>query len=171
MTTFFTADTHFGHAAARAFYRRPFATVAEMDDALAANWNAVVEPGDEVFHLGDFAVRHADPAGLLIRLHGTKHLLTGNNDPPTVTGLAGWSSVAPYLETTRDGTKLVLCHYALRTWRDIGRGAHNLHGHSHGRLKPLPRQFDVGVDARLFEPVTLAQLRESARKPTRQPTA
>jgi calcineurin-like phosphoesterase family protein len=22
----------------------------------------------------------------------------------------------------------------------------NLHGHSHGRLKPMPRQFDVGVD-------------------------
>lgn len=31
----------------------------------------------------------------------------------------------------------------------------DLHGHSHGRLKPLPRQFDVGVDAQDLRPVTL----------------
>ncbi len=164
MATFFTADTHFGHAAARALYRRPFASVAEMDEAMVANWNAVVTDEDEVFHLGDFAVRHPNPGGLLDRLHGRKHLLIGNNDPPTVTGLPGWASVAPYLETTCDGTALVLCHYALRTWRDMGRGAVNLHGHSHGRLKPLPRQFDVGVDARGFTPVTLAQLRAPRRR-------
>ena len=34
----------------------------------------------------------------------------------------------------------------------------NLHGHSHGRLKPLPRQFDVGVDVRGYRPVTLTEL-------------
>ena len=163
MQTFFTADTHFGHAAARAFYRRPFATVAEMDEAIIANWNAAVAPEDEVFHLGDLAVRHPDPAGILARLHGRKHLLTGNNDPEAVTGLPGWASVAPYRELTLDGVGLVLCHYALRTWRDMGRGAVNLHGHSHGRLKSLPRQFDVGVDLRGFAPVTLARLRTTAR--------
>ena len=38
------------------------------------------------------------------------------------------------------------------------RGAVNLHGHSHGRMKPLPRQFDVGVDVRGYRPVTLAEL-------------
>ena len=163
MTTFFTADTHFGHAAARALYRRPFATVAEMDEAMVENWNVVVAPEDEVFHLGDFAVRHPDPGGVLARLHGRKHLLTGNNDPDAVARLPGWASVAPYLEITREDTRLILCHYALRTWRDLGRGAVNLHGHSHGRLKPLPRQFDVGVDARSFAPVTLAQLRAATR--------
>jgi calcineurin-like phosphoesterase family protein len=31
----------------------------------------------------------------------------------------------------------------------------NLHGHSHARLKPVPRQHDVGVDAWEFRPVTL----------------
>jgi calcineurin-like phosphoesterase family protein len=34
----------------------------------------------------------------------------------------------------------------------------NLHGHSHGRLKPMTRQFDVGVDAREFQPVLLDEL-------------
>jgi calcineurin-like phosphoesterase family protein len=53
---------------------------------------------------------------------------------------------------------LVLCHYPFRSWNGQGRGAINLHGHSHGRLKPMPRQFDVGVDARDHAPITLAQL-------------
>ena len=70
MPTFFTADTHFGHAGARSLYRRPFASVAAMDAAMLARWNAAVAPGDTVFHLGDFAVRHPDPGGLLARLHG-----------------------------------------------------------------------------------------------------
>jgi len=40
----------------------------------------------------------------------------------------------------------------------MDRGSVNLHGHRHGRLKSLPRQFYVGADARNFWPVTLAQL-------------
>ena len=37
----------------------------------------------------------------------------------------------------------------------------NLHGHSHGRLAPMPRQFDVGVDAWDMRPVTLAEIQAS----------
>ena len=119
---------------------------------MVARWNATVAPGDTVFHLGDFAVGHRDPGALLAQLHGEKHLLTGNNDPPAVVGLPGWASVQPYLELVVDATPVVLCHYALRTWRDMARGARNLHGHSHGRLAPLSRQHDVGVDVRAFRP-------------------
>jgi len=41
----------------------------------------------------------------------------------------------------------------------MSKGALNLHGHSHGRLRPQTRQFDVGVDARDFRPITLKELR------------
>ena len=94
MRTLFTADTHFGHAGARALYRRPFASVAEMDLAMIASWNAAVAPDDEVWHLGDFAVRRSaeQVADLLARLHGRKHLLIGNNDPITTTSQSGWAS-------------------------------------------------------------------------------
>jgi calcineurin-like phosphoesterase family protein len=163
MTVFFTADTHFGHGAARAFYRRPFATVAEMDAAMADRWNATVGPDDDVWHLGDFAVRHKAPGALLDRLHGRKHLIAGNNDPPAIASLPGWTSVAPYMELNVDGTPLVLCHYAFRTWRDMAKGALSLHGHSHGRLRPQLRQFDVGVDVWDFRPVTLADLKGARR--------
>ena len=56
------------------------------------------------------------------------------------------------------GRLLVLCHYALRSWNRMGQGAINLHGHSHGRLTRQTRQFDVGVDVRDFQPVTLDEV-------------
>ena len=128
-----------------------------MDAALVAAWNGSVAPDDVVWHLGDFAVRlpTAQVAVLLDRLHGTKHLVAGNNDPPAVRALPGWASVHDYAELVLDGRRLILCHYPLRAWNGQHRGALQLHGHSHGRLKPLPRQHDVGVDAWNFRPVTL----------------
>ena len=158
MTLFFTADTHFGDHRTINLQKRPFASTAAMDAAMATAWNAVVRPEDEVWHLGDVARRAADVPGLLGRLNGRKHLLRGNNDPAATLAATGWASVHDYAELAVDGHSLVLCHYPFRTWNGQGRGALNLHGHSHGRLKPLPRQFDVGVDARAFAPVTLAQL-------------
>ncbi|MDR3538219.1 MAG: metallophosphoesterase [Acetobacteraceae bacterium] len=160
MTVFFTADTHFGHAGARTLYRRPFASTAEMDAAMEARWNEAVGPDDEVWHLGDFALRMVPEAmgALLGRLNGHKHLITGNNDLPATLALAGWDSVQPYVELEQEGMRLVLCHYAFRTWNGMAKGALNLHGHSHGRLKPLPRQVDVGVDVWDFRPVTLGTI-------------
>jgi calcineurin-like phosphoesterase family protein len=161
MAVFFTADTHFGHGGALGLYRRPFAGVAAMDEALLENWNATVAPDDDIWHLGDVALGRtaAQMAALLDRLNGRKHLVTGNNDSAATTSLPGWASVQPYAEIEQDGRLLVLCHYAFRTWNGMAKGALNLHGHSHGRLKPLPRQTDVGVDAWDFRPVALGQVR------------
>ena len=170
MTVLFTADTHFGHGGALGLYRRPFASVAEMDAALIERWNRVVAPTDEIYHLGDFAVRQKPERieALLQALHGRKHLVTGNNDRAPALEARGWESVQPYLELDANGIRLVLCHYALRTWRDMAKGALNLHGHSHGRLKPLTRQYDVGVDVCDYQPISLAGLTASrplARRP------
>jgi calcineurin-like phosphoesterase family protein len=160
MAVYFTSDHHFGHGGARGLYRRPYPSVAAMDHDMIARWNAVVRPEDEVWHLGDFAIRQpaARVAALLEALHGRKHLIAGNNDDAGVTACAGWISVRPYAEVTVDDTNLVLCHYPFRTWRNMGKGWINLHGHSHGRLKPLPRQFDVGVDVRDFQPMRLGHI-------------
>ena len=158
MAVLFTSDTHFGDHRTLNIGKRPFASVAAMDEALVANWNAAVGEGDEVWHLGDVARRGADVPGLLDRLHGTKHLIRGNNDPTATLAAPGWASVRDYGELELDGVFLVLCHYPFRRWNRQGRGAVNLHGHSHGRLKPVPRQIDVGVDARDYRPLTLAEL-------------
>jgi len=168
MTVFFTSDTHFGHGGARGRFRRPFETTAAMDAAMAANWNAVVGPEDEVWHLGDFAL-HLTPEAMAERLdglNGVKRLIAGNNDGPATLALPGWAEVRHYAELTLDGAQLVLCHYPFRTWNGMHRKSLNLHGHSHGQLKPLPRQIDVGVDVWNFRPVTLGELTASRPRGT-----
>jgi len=158
MTVFFTADTHFGDHRTINIWKRPFASTAEMDALILERWNATVTPEDEVWHLGDVARRPADVVGWLARLNGRKHLLRGNNDPDATLAAEGWASVGDYAEVEQDGRKLVLCHYPFRSWNGQHRGSLNLHGHSHGRLKPMPRQYDVGVDVHDYAPVGLAAL-------------
>ena len=150
MTVYFTSDTHFGDMRVLRFDHRPFATLAEHDDALVARWNERVRAGDVVW------------------LHGEKHLIAGNNDDAATLALPGWASVRSYAELAVDARPLVLCHYAFRTWNGIGRGAVNLHGHSHNKLTPMPKQYDVGVDAQGFRPVTLAEVLASRRRGARK---
>lgn len=163
MAVFFTSDTHFGDHRVLNLYPRPFGSLAEMDAEMTPRWNAVVSEADEVWHLGDFARTAKQAAALLPGLNGRKHLVLGNNDPPAVRAL-GWASVGAYAETVVDRVSLVLCHYPFRSWNGMHRGVVNLHGHSHGRLKPLARQYDVGVDVRDFRPVRLNELLPARRK-------
>jgi calcineurin-like phosphoesterase family protein len=160
LAVFFTSDQHFGDHRRLFIDRRPFGSVAEMDAAMVERWNAAVGPDDTVWHLGDLTrLRNAERIdALLSSLNGQKHLIVGNNDGPETLTWPGWRSVGHYAEIAVDGRDLVLCHYAFRTWNGMGRGRLDLHGHSHGRLRPAKRQFDVGVDVWDFRPVTLDQI-------------
>ena len=131
-----------------------------------ANWNETVGPDDEVWHLGDFALGPPPErlAELLSGLNGRKHLIIGNNDGPATLALPGWASVQHYAELVLEGTALVLCHYPFRTWNRMGRGVLDIHGHSHGKLKPVPRQFDVGVDVFDLRPADLPTVLASRKK-------
>jgi len=157
METFFTSDTHFGDHRVLNIRPRPFGSVTEMNEELVERWNLRVGKCDTVWHLGDFASNTKAAQSIFRRLNGRKHLVAGNIDRDGVRSLA-WLSVQDYAEITSQGVPLVLCHYPFRTWNGIHRGAINLHGHSHGRLKPLRRQYDVGVDAHEFGPALLAEL-------------
>jgi calcineurin-like phosphoesterase family protein len=157
MKVFFTSDTHFGDHRVLNIRPRPFGSVIEMNEEMVRRWNARVRKRDVVWHLGDFASDTKVAQSILPRLNGLIHLVTGNIDREGVRRL-GWASVQAYAELTMQGVLLVLCHYPFRTWNGMHRGAVNLHGHSHGRLKPLARQYDVGMDANDFQPVLLSEL-------------
>ena len=130
---------------------------------MVARWNEAVWLEDEVWHLGDLAIRQtqARVAELLAQLRGRKQSGDQQQSHAETIELAAWSSVQAYAELTAHVRRIMLCHYAFRTWRDMGRHSINLHGHSHGRLKPQPRQFDVGVDVWDFRPVTLEEILEA----------
>lgn len=156
MRTFFTADHHFGHDNIIGFSKRPFADIREHDDALVENWNSVVGKHDRVFHLGDFAMRKDTiyVRRIFDRLNGQKFLITGNHDKKATKDL-GWSSVEGLMDIAVDGQRIILCHYALRTWTAIRRGAIHVYGHSHGKLAGNAQSCDVGVDCWDYTPVDL----------------
>lgn len=162
---YFTSDTHFSDPRVLRIDRRPFADLAEHDEALIRNWNAAVGEDDDIWHLGDVLLsRSGSCDALLARLNGRKHLVIGNNDPASTVNASGWVSVQHYAEMILDGHLLILCHYPFRTWNKIGKRSINLHGHSHGRLKPFLRQYDVGVDPQGLKPVTLPEILASRQR-------
>jgi calcineurin-like phosphoesterase family protein len=160
MQTHFTADNHFGHEAIITMSQRPFATVEEMDETMIANWNAVVQRGDNVWHVGDFAHRIdvKRKRAIFSRLNGSKHLVPGNHDDKDSLALS-WSSIGQIRDIKVEGQRLILCHYGMRTWPGSRRGSIHLYGHSHGSLPGNSQCLDVGVDCWDFRPVTLAEIK------------
>ena len=170
--TWFTADTHFGHQNILKICKRPFDTIEEMDRTLIANWNSVVGKNDQVFHLGDFAYR-ADQRlmrRVFSQLNGQKFLIEGNHDNEHTRQLK-WSDVSQIRETSVDGQRIVMCHYALRSWAGLHHGAVHLYGHSHGSLTGTYHSEDVGVDVYGFTPVSWPTIkaRMDARPRPEQP--
>ena len=81
MQRWYTADLHFGHVKLIERGFRPFDTVQEMNETLVDAWNSVVAARDEVWVLGDFAMRPFDESlAYGLRLQGRKVLIPGNHD-------------------------------------------------------------------------------------------
>lgn len=162
VSTWFTSDSHLGHGNIIRYCNRPFSSVDEMDEALIKAWNTVVAPEDDVWHLGDFAVRNAESAaGYRRRLNGRIHLVWGNHDSEQVRQAPWWASSQAMAEITVDSVRIVLCHYAMRVWNRSRRGSLHLFGHSHGTLPGDRQSVDVGVDypAWRYRPVSLREIR------------
>jgi len=151
----FTSDTHYSHANIIRFCKRPFEDVEAMNEALIANHNECVKPGDTVYHLGDFA--WTNHASVFYRLNGNKLLLLGNHDWKRLRELKKlpWGWIKDVYNLRVAGTKIWLNHFAQRAWPAGHHGAIHLYGHSHGSLPDFGRSTDVGVDAWDYKPVHL----------------
>jgi calcineurin-like phosphoesterase family protein len=189
MKTFFTSDTHFGHANIIKYCNRPFASVEEMDNILIHNWNSVVRPEDTVYHLGDFAVGGGPAAPYLRRLNGTIYFCLGNHDK-RLRFIKAYLDIELELqdhfaeiylnddkvkfgipnlrEVTVEKQDIVLCHYAMKVWNGSHKGSWQLYGHSHGTLPDDPNSLscDVGVDCWNYFPVSMEQLRDKMKTKT-----
>jgi len=157
MAVWFTSDLHFGHKKILDYCGRPFAQTEAaslvMDDALIANWNAVVLANDDVYDLGDlaFTCDYDYALNRVAQLHGRHHFVMGNHDDlaeridreePRVFA----SFTRGYGEIIVEGQTIVLCHYAMREWHHALRGTWHLFGHTHALLQPFGKSVDVGVD-------------------------
>lgn len=177
MTTYFTADQHFGHRNVIGYCGRPFHSVGEMNAVLVANWNAVVGPRDTVHVLGDVAMgRREESISLVGQLGGHKILYPGNHDRcwyghgqqalrfEKEYRDAGFDEIRQGARAINLGDREVLvCHLPYRgdsgeteryrKLRPMDEGMWLLHGHVHEKWRQQERMVNVGVDVWDFTPV------------------
>lgn len=166
---FFTSDHHFGHANIIKFCNRPFADVREMDKVMIERWNEKVKKNDTVYHLGDFGLTYKENlATILEQLNGKIHLIIGNHEGAALQNRKRFEWTKEYYELkVKDADcsngvqRIILFHYAMRTWRGQGRGNWHLYGHSHGNLPDLEDSlsFDIGVDSHDFYPLSYDEVK------------
>jgi len=150
---FFTADEHYGHKNIIKYCNRPFKSISEMDNILISNHNDTVQNGDRVYHLGDFTLAPKKYAyRYLERLNGEHTMIRGSHDKWMDRGFK------EIIEITIEGQRIVLCHYAMRTWAASHYNSWQLYGHSHGTLTPIGKQMDVGVDVCQFRPISFEDI-------------
>lgn len=151
----FTADEHYNHIKILDYCKRPFTSIEQMSETIISNHNKLVGKDDVTIHAGDFGwfKKQEDAAKVYKRLKGNHIFLKGSHDR--------WLPENSKIMWRRhiDGQFVVVCHYAFRTWERAHYGSWNLHGHSHGTLPPIGRQYDIGVDCNNFEPVSFEFLR------------
>lgn len=144
---FFTADLHFFHKNIIQYCNRPFSSVEEMNAALIDNWNSTVSKTDVVYIIGDFSFGSKEDTSYIINnLNGSKNLILGNHDKNIDQKKFGM--VKQYFELNVQGyPTIILNHYAQRTWNKAYHGSWHLFGHSHGKLEPMGKSVDIGVDS------------------------
>lgn len=151
---FFTADEHYGHYNIIKYCNRPFNSVEEMDYTIIDNHNKVVNQQDITIHAGDFTLKQKDIANNYIKkLNGSHIFLGGSHDR--------WLSrnVNTIWEKEIDNQYVIVCHYAMRTWARSHYNSWQLYGHSHGRLMPIGKQWDIGVDNNNFFPLSFDEIK------------
>ena len=168
----FVADTHFNHKSMllEDVCDRPFKNVWEMNACMIDNWNSVINKGDVVYFAGDFALPDKgdgnDIGWIIDQLQGHIHLIRGNHDYKNIR-----KKLEVKFETAKDldyikgdgddkKYRIMICHYPMRTWRASVHGSWHLHGHSHGKLEPVGKMLDVGVDAHNFKPLSFDQIKD-----------
>jgi calcineurin-like phosphoesterase family protein len=165
--THFISDTHFGHAGIIKLCGRPFVDgagepdVRSMHQTMIACWNAVVRPNDDVIHLGDFAYRADSHVmyDIFGKLNGRKHLIAGNHDNSDTKALP-WASIRELACVTVESQRIVICHYPMLDWPDRYKGALQLYGHTHGRIRGHQQSADIGVDVMGWAPVRLSAIKQ-----------
>jgi len=168
MTIYFTADLHLHHEIIIRYCHRnpPFSDIYDMDRELVRNWNSVIKPFDQVYHLGDFCfTRDSNVYGREMHsVHGKTVFLRGNHDQ-------GLQHADYYICRNIDGMKIFMRHWP--PWIHPLRFPHSFYipvdvdlilcGHVHDkwrfhvarvgrRIIPV---INVGIDVWRYKPVNL----------------
>jgi calcineurin-like phosphoesterase family protein len=154
---------NFFHKKSIKYCNRPFENIEEMNEELIIRHNSVVNKEDVVIIAGDFSFANKIDTyrKIIRRLNGQLIFLRGSHD--------GWMGKNGYgfheiWERTIQKQKIVVCHYAMRVWPASHYNSWQLYGHSHGRLEPEGKQWDIGVDTNNFYPYSFDEIKQIMEK-------
>ena len=135
---YYISDLHLLHKNCIRFDERPFGDLEEMHETILENWNRKVTNGDTVYILGDAALygKKEDGIALMARMKGKKILVKGNHDHVDDYRYQQlYEEICDYKEIQDgiDGKQyhLVLFHYPIFSWKNMGHGTILLYGHTH----------------------------------------
>ncbi len=159
MTIWITSDTHFFHAKIVEYCpdtRGQFKDSDEMSEALLSYWVDTVKPTDDIYVLGDLAMGRKERLyDLLPKLTGRIHLILGNHDyriKKEKNLHEYFVCVEKVKSISINKQKIVMMHYPIAFWEDMGHGSIMAHGHCHGDPTGLSGRIkDVGVDTNNFK--------------------
>lgn len=113
-----------------------------MHSIIKEKWNAKVTNGDNVYILGDMAMRGTQEnlIAFVSTLKGHKVIIRGNHDDIRDQRYKQlFDEICDYKEIrdTLNGekVKLVLCHYPMLMWKDQHYGSILLYGHVHNSIE------------------------------------
>ena len=161
--TWIWSDLHLHHRNIIRYCARPYDSVEQMNQALYAAWERLVQPDDVVICSGDVALSGSMNSKRLARvlaLPGRKLLVMGNHDLKR----PGRLNPTGFVETSmtmliEHGTLLLLTHIPLD---EVPAGC--VHGHVHGHVHnnvPLgrTRHINICVEHTGYEPMRLEAIR------------
>lgn len=171
---YFTSDLHIGHTNIIKYSHRPYwradpdingnpvPDIQAMNEDIVLRYNAVVQPSDTVYFLGDMIFSH-EATKYLRHMHGHKFLITGNHDKNNLSKLKScFEWINSYYEMkaidpiSNESVDIVMFHYPIASWNKARHGAWHLHGHCHGSYKcEKGKILDVGVDTNNMYPYSL----------------
>ena len=168
MAIYLVSDTHFGHDRAFIYEPRGFKNIYDHDIALVKNWNGIIKPEDEVYHLGDVMLGdNTNGLKYLHQLNGKIHIIRGNHDTDTRIELYknSWNVVEVYDVGYR--LKFGKYHFVLThkpmitdelTREKLTRCECNFYGHTHQKnnfYEDRPYMYHVGIDSHNCMPVRI----------------
>ena len=181
-----TSDWHFFHKGInkatstwdRSNPIRNFSSLDEMHDCIIDNINAVVQPKDVLWNLGDvifgenqqlFSLRKrikCRDIRLVLGNHDVKQIKehrindSGKRVPGNRLGSC-FSDVRWFYWIKYLGQKIYLFHCPMHTWPGINHGFMHLYAHCHGNLPDRNlRCMDVGIDTNNYKPYLLDDIIE-----------
>ena len=78
---YLTSDLHFCHNKPFLYEPRGFTNVENMNTAIVAHWNSIINPEDDIYVLGDIMLNDNEKGTYLLKqLKGHIHIILGNHD-------------------------------------------------------------------------------------------